>query len=77
VKQHEPDVLKYQLFEQYDGKSGNVFVVEEIYKDQATLDAHFKTDYFQALGKLLAEENLLGAPLDIKTIKPIAGFASR
>ena len=46
-------------------------------KDQATFEAHFKTDYFQALGKAITEENLVGAPLDIKTIKPVAGFASR
>jgi quinol monooxygenase YgiN len=46
-------------------------------KDQATFDAHFKTPWFQALGKTIPEENLLAAPLDIKTIKPFAGFASR
>jgi len=46
-------------------------------KDQATFDGHFKTEYFQTLGKALAEENLLAAPLDIKTVKPFAGFASR
>ena len=46
-------------------------------QDQAAWDAHLKTDYFQALGKTLGEENLLAGPLDIKTIKPFAGFASR
>jgi hypothetical protein len=46
-------------------------------KDKATLDAHFQTDYFKALGKSMKEENLLAAPLDIKTIKPVAGFPSR
>lgn len=46
-------------------------------KDQATYDAHFKTEYFQALGKAIGDEGLLGAPLDIKTIKPIGGFVSR
>ncbi|TVY82265.1 hypothetical protein LSUE1_G005979 [Lachnellula suecica] len=78
VKQHESDVPKYQLFEQYDSKTGtNVFVVEEIYKNQAALDAHFKTEYFQELGKAIPAEELLAAPLNIMTIKPIAGFASR
>lgn len=46
-------------------------------KDQATFDAHFKTPWFMALGKAIPEENLLAAPLDIKTIKPFAGFALR
>lgn len=46
-------------------------------KNQSALDAHFKTDYFQALGKTIEAEGLLAAPLDIKTIKPIGGFASR
>ena len=46
-------------------------------KDQATFEAHFKTPYFQALGRAIPEENLLAAPLDIKTIKPFAGFSSR
>jgi len=46
-------------------------------KDQATFEAHFKTDYFQNLGKVIPEEGLLAAPLDLKTIKPVAGFASR
>ncbi|PMD66983.1 uncharacterized protein K444DRAFT_658163 [Hyaloscypha bicolor E] len=77
VKQNEKDVPKYELFEQYNGQGGNVFVVEEIYNNQAVYDAHFKTDYFTALGETIQKEGLLAAPLDIKTIKPIGGFASR
>jgi quinol monooxygenase YgiN len=46
-------------------------------KDQATYDAHFKTDYFTALAPMIQSEGLLAGPLDIKTIKPIGGFASR
>ncbi|KAE9369223.1 hypothetical protein N431DRAFT_427427 [Stipitochalara longipes BDJ] len=77
VKQNEKDVPKYHLFEQYNGKGTNVFVVEEIYSSQSAYDAHFKTDYFQALGETIGKEGLLAAELDIKTIKPIGGFASR
>lgn len=77
VKKNESDVSKYQLFEQINGEGTNVFVVEETYKDQATYDAHFKTDYFTALGATIQKENLLAAGLDIKTIKPIGGFGSR
>jgi len=51
--------------------------MERTDKDQAAFDAHFKTDYFLALGKAVAEENLLSAPLDIKTIRPIAGYVSK
>ena len=46
-------------------------------KDKAAYEGHFKTDYFQALGQLLPREGVLGAPLDIKTIKPVGGFESR
>jgi quinol monooxygenase YgiN len=46
-------------------------------KTQATLDAHFKMEYFQEVAKKFEAEGLVAAPLDIKTIKPFAGFASR
>jgi quinol monooxygenase YgiN len=46
-------------------------------KDKATYDAHFQTEYFTTLGGIIQKEGLLSAPLDIKTIKPIGGFASR
>jgi quinol monooxygenase YgiN len=47
------------------------------YKDQATLDAHFKTDYFQELGKQTEAEGLLAKPLNVMTVQPIGGFDSR
>jgi quinol monooxygenase YgiN len=47
------------------------------YKDQAALDAHFKTDYFQELGKQIEAEGLLAKPLNIMTLQPIGGFDSR
>lgn len=46
-------------------------------KDEAAYEAHFKTSYFVELTKSLPEEQVLGAPLDIKKVKPFAGFASR
>lgn len=46
-------------------------------KNKATYEAHFKTDYFQKLGEVIPQEGLLAAPLDIKTIKPVGGFAAR
>ena len=41
------------------------------------MDAHLNSIWFQAAGKAFAEENLLGSPLEIKTIKPFVGFKSR
>merc|ERR1711977_718359 len=77
VSKNEKDVSKYQVFEQFNGDNGNVLVVEETYDNQAAFDAHFKTEYFQALGASVQGEGLVSAPLDIKTIKPIGGFAAR
>jgi len=77
VKENEPGAIKYEVFEEYDGKEGNKIVVIEIYKDQETFDAHFQTDYFKKLGESLPAEDLAAAPLDVKKIKPFAGFASR
>ncbi|EHK98622.1 Dimeric alpha+beta barrel [Glarea lozoyensis ATCC 20868] len=78
VEKQEPEVSKYHLFEQYDSESGtNVFVVQEIYKDKSTYDKHFKTEYFQALGETVQKEELLSGPLNIMTVKPIAGYNCR
>ena len=38
---------------------------------------HFKTEHFATLGKLIGEEGLLAAPLDIKKVREFAGFESR
>jgi len=62
-------------------KSGEVdawnILTGNIDESQAAFDEHFNTVHFQAVGKRIEEEKLLAAPLDIKTIKPFAGFASR
>jgi quinol monooxygenase YgiN len=47
------------------------------YKDKAALVAHGKTGYFQAFSKRLAADNLVAAPLQVKMIKPFAGYSSR
>ncbi|KAL5323041.1 hypothetical protein ACEPPN_007569 [Leptodophora sp. 'Broadleaf-Isolate-01'] len=77
VSKNEKDVSKYQVFEQFNSEGVNVLVVEETYDNQAAFDAHFKTEYFQALGEAVKGEALVTAPIDIKTIKPVGGFASR
>jgi quinol monooxygenase YgiN len=47
------------------------------YKDKAALAAHGKTEYFQAFSKRLAADKLVAAPLQMKMVKPIAGYSSR
>jgi len=69
--------LKYELLEEFDGKDGNSFVVEELYADQAAIDAHFVTEPFQALGKAIAAEDLLAAPLVIKKLRTYGGYVSK
>ncbi|KAF7876357.1 hypothetical protein EAF04_001450 [Stromatinia cepivora] len=77
VEKNEKGIRKYHIFEQYDGQDGNAFVIQELYEDEAAYEAHFETSYFAELGRILPEEGVLGAPIDIKKIKPIAGFESR
>jgi quinol monooxygenase YgiN len=47
------------------------------YKDKAALAAHGKTEYFQVFSKRLAADKLVAAPLQIKMVKPFAGYSSR
>ena len=47
------------------------------YKDEAALDAHFKTNHFQEVGKQIEAEGLLAKPLNIMKLEPIGGFDSR
>ncbi|TEY84188.1 hypothetical protein BOTCAL_0019g00120 [Botryotinia calthae] len=77
VEKNEPGLLRYHFFEQYDGEKGNVFIVQETYEDEAAVAAHANASYFIELKKILPEEGLLAAPLDLKKIQPFAGFASR
>jgi len=77
VHANEPDVLSYQVYEQVGKEGVNMFIVQETYKNQAAYEAHLKTEYFLKSGKIIAEENLMGAPPDIKTLKPFVGFTSR
>ncbi|KAL3425965.1 acid phosphatase [Phlyctema vagabunda] len=76
VQENEPGVLKYQFFEQYDAAEGkNAFVVQEIYKDQAALDAHHTAEHYKAAGQQMG--GLVSAPFDVRKVKPFAGFESR
>jgi len=52
-------------------------VLTEVDENEAAHDAHFKTDYFTHIASVIPQEGMVAKPLDIMTIKPIAGFASR
>lgn len=47
------------------------------YKNQEALDAHRKSEVYTAIQKQGAESQLLAAPLDIKVLQHVGGFASR
>ena len=49
VRANEPGNLFYQLVK--SRADANVYKVLELYQDQASLEAHGKTDYFRELGR--------------------------
>ena len=56
----EPGVLHYQLWREQQGETR--FVFNELYADQAAIDAHMASDHFKAFG--LAARDLDRAPRD-------------
>lgn len=47
------------------------------FQDQEALHTHQSSSMYQALEVQAASMDLLSAPLDIKIIKPVGGFAAR
>lgn len=47
------------------------------YKDKAALNAHGSSETFKKFGKTLKEEDLVGAPMELKFVKQAGGFVSR
>lgn len=47
------------------------------YKEEATLEAHSQSEYFQAAGKKFGDEGLLSKGLTIYKMQPLSGFDSR
>jgi quinol monooxygenase YgiN len=45
------------------------------YKDKAALGAHGSSDTFKAFQKKLKDEGLVGAPMQLKFVKPAGGFS--
>jgi quinol monooxygenase YgiN len=46
-------------------------------RGKAALGAHGSSKEFKAFQKKLAEEDLVGAPMQLKFVKAVGGFASR
>ena len=44
------------------------------YKDKAAYDLHAEMPEFQAMHKSFKDENLMAAPIIIKSVKPLVGF---
>jgi quinol monooxygenase YgiN len=61
LTREEPGCIDYTLFEQADAPG--TFYVRESFTDQAALDAHIATPYFQAFAKRFDE--LLDRPLQL------------
>ena len=59
VRANEPGNKLYQVFK--SRKDADTYVVMEIYKDQAALEAHGKSDHFKAAGPKLGP-TLAGRP---------------
>ncbi|KAH7393609.1 hypothetical protein BKA64DRAFT_676587 [Cadophora sp. MPI-SDFR-AT-0126] len=72
VKANEPGTLKYQITR---GKDEVVMI--ESYKDKAALGAHGSSTTFKAFQKKMQDEDLVGAPMQLKMLKHAGGFTSR
>ncbi len=55
----EPGVLHYDLWREQQGEQR--FVFNELYADQAAIDAHMASDHFKAFG-LAARDHATGRP---------------
>ncbi|WP_095162965.1 putative quinol monooxygenase [Pseudomonas sp. Irchel 3F5] len=69
----EPGNLDYVLFERRDAPG--TFYTREAFKNQAALDAHFATPYFQHFAA--ASEALLAAPLALIFLEQVSTWPGR
>ncbi|KAJ4400521.1 hypothetical protein N0V85_005744 [Neurospora sp. IMI 360204] len=76
VKANEPGTLQYHWSQSTeDGKP--VFIVQEIYADEAAFEAHKNGEKFTWFVDTGKKEDLFGAPLKVFILDPFGGFASR
>ena len=59
----EPGVLRYELWRETEGERR--FVFNELYRDDAAVDAHMQSDHFKAFGTA-ARDLAAGRPAIIK-----------
>jgi quinol monooxygenase YgiN len=64
ASREEPGVLHYDLWREADGEQR--FVFNELYANDAAVDAHMASDHFKALG-MAARDIAAGRPVIIKT----------
>ena len=60
----EPGVIHYELWRETDGERR--FVFNELYQDDAAVDAHMQSEHFKAFG-MAARDLAAGRPTIIKT----------
>jgi len=75
--QNEPSTLKYNIMREVNTKGEPQLTIIEQYADTEALKKHSATEPFKELGRSFKRENLLARPLEIKFVKPVAGFDSR
>ncbi|KAL9094987.1 MAG: hypothetical protein Q9165_002589 [Trypethelium subeluteriae] len=76
AKENEPDTLRYHVHRQIK-KDAPEYVVIETYKDKAGVEKHMGSDIYKTLGNAIKKEDLLVKPLQVVSMHPIGGFASR
>ena len=77
VLQNEPSTLKYNIMREANTKGEPQFIIIEQYVDTEALKKHGAAIPFKELGRSFKRENLLTKPLEVKFVKPVAGFDSR
>ncbi|KAH8767947.1 hypothetical protein BGZ57DRAFT_748746 [Hyaloscypha finlandica] len=76
VHKNEPGTTRYQINVEVNKKSGvEEIIMFESYKDKAALGTHGSSDAFKNFQKILKDEALVGAPMQLKFVKEAGGFA--
>jgi len=68
---------RYNITREVNTKGEPQFIIIEAYTDQDALKAHGSAEPFKTFGRTLKKENLLGKPLAVSFVTPVAGFDFR
>ncbi|KAG9240205.1 hypothetical protein BJ878DRAFT_527527 [Calycina marina] len=74
VKENEPETLRYHI--NLDSKKDQIIMLET-YASKAAMGAHGQSKEFKAFQQKLADEDLVGGPMELKATKAMGGFESR